>query len=90
MLAKISMETISDVDASPYTTDWKLRTLQTKASPSPATVETDEPREVTISGAVHIRATTDFFLRMYKDIERAALAIKKISDPPQREDFTTS
>ena len=55
-------------------------------------IETNEPREVAISGAVHIRATTDFFLRMYKDIERfdtAALAIKKISDPPKREDFAT-
>lgn len=55
-------------------------------------IATGETREVAISGAVHIRATTDFFLRMYKDIERfdtAALAIKKISDPPTREDFAT-
>jgi hypothetical protein len=55
-------------------------------------IKTEEPREVAISGAVHIRATTDFFLRMYQDIERfdtAALAIKKISDPPRRDDFAT-
>jgi len=72
-------------------TDADLKALDAGKAVTRA-IDTDEPREVAISGAVHIRATTDFFLRMYKDIERfdtAALAIKKISDPPEREDFTT-
>ena len=72
-------------------TDADLKALDAGKAVTRA-IDTKEPREVAISGAVHIRATTDFFLRMYKDIERfdtAALAIKKISDPPQREDFAT-
>jgi hypothetical protein len=70
-------------------TDAELKALDAGKAVTRA-LDTEEPREVAISGAVHIRATTDFFLRMYKDIERfdtAALAIKKISDPPRREDF---
>ncbi|HSF14797.1 MAG TPA: hypothetical protein VLK65_04530 [Vicinamibacteria bacterium] len=47
-------------------------------------------KEVAIVGVVRIRATTDFFLRMFRDIERfdtGASQIKKLSDPPRPEDF---
>ena len=50
----------------------------------------DDSREVAIVGVVRIRATTDFFLRMFRDIESfdtAATNIKKLSDPPRPEDF---
>lgn len=53
-------------------------------------IETGESREVAIAGVVRIRATTSFFLRMFRDIERfdtAAIAVKKISSPPILEDF---
>ena len=33
-------------------------------------IETGESREVAIAGVVRIRATTSFFLRMFRDIER--------------------
>ena len=49
-----------------------------------------DSREVAIVGVARIRATTDFFLRMFRDIERfdtGASQIKKISDPPRPEDF---
>jgi len=53
-------------------------------------LDTSEPREIAISGVVHLRASTSFFLRMFRDIERfdtAAMAIKKLSDPLRPDDF---
>lgn len=49
-----------------------------------------DSREVAIVGVARLRATTGFFLRMFRDIERfdtSASQIKKISDPPRPEDF---
>ena len=46
--------------------------------------------EIAILGATRIRATTEFFLRMYRDIERFETGwgvTKKLSDPPRIEDF---
>jgi hypothetical protein len=46
--------------------------------------------ELAILGTARIRATTDFFLRMYRDIERFETGwgvTKKLSDPPKLEDF---
>jgi hypothetical protein len=48
--------------------------------------------EVAILGTARIRATTEFFLRMYRDIERFETGwgvTKKLSDPPKLEDFET-
>lgn len=53
-------------------------------------LETPEGREIAVSGVVHLRASTSFFLRMFRDIERfdtAALAIKEMGDPPSSSDF---
>ena len=53
-------------------------------------LDTAEPREIAISGVVRLRASTSYFLRMFRDIERfdtAALAIRKLSDPVQPGDF---
>jgi len=55
-------------------------------------LETPERREVAIAGVVHLRASTRFFLRMFRDIENfdtAALASRKASDPMQLSDFST-
>ena len=55
-------------------------------------LDTPEKREVAISGVVHLRASTSFFLRMLKDIERfdtSALAIKKMDLPLGPDDFAT-
>ena len=46
--------------------------------------------EMAILGTARIRATTEFFLRMYRDIERFETGwgiTKKLSDPPRIEDF---
>ncbi len=46
--------------------------------------------ELAILGAVRVRATTEFFLRMYRDIERFETGwgvTKKLSVPPKRADF---
>jgi hypothetical protein len=53
-------------------------------------LETDAKSEVMLVGVSLIEAPTEFFLRMYRDIERfeGGLGdIKKLSDPPLREDF---
>ncbi len=55
-------------------------------------LDTGDAREVAIVGVARIRATTDFYLRMFRDIERfdtAATRAKKISSPPRPEDFAT-
>lgn len=55
-------------------------------------LETPEAREVAISGTVHLRASTSFFLRMFRDIEHfdtAALAITKLTEPLEPIDFAT-
>ena len=54
------------------------------------TVRTPSKEEVTIVGAALFKASTAFFLRMYRDIERFESGLgplKKLSDPPQAEDF---
>ncbi|MGH9389306.1 MAG: hypothetical protein ACRD1Z_06795 [Vicinamibacteria bacterium] len=46
--------------------------------------------EMAILGTARIQATTEFFLRMYRDIERFETGwgvTKKLSDPPRIEDF---
>jgi len=53
-------------------------------------IETNVKNELAILGAARIRATTEFFLRMYRDIERFETGwgvTKKLSDPPKLEDF---
>ena len=53
-------------------------------------VPTSVKNELAILGAARIRATTEFFLRMYRDIERFETGwgvTKKLSDPPKIEDF---
>lgn len=53
-------------------------------------VETPEKREIAIAGAVHIRASTAFFLRMFRAIESfdtAARVSHELSDPPVAADF---
>ncbi|HJS73168.1 MAG TPA: hypothetical protein VJ921_02690 [Vicinamibacteria bacterium] len=55
-----------------------------KALPTPV------KNELAILGAVRVRATTEFFLRMYRDIERFETGwgvTKKVSSPPKLEDF---
>lgn len=55
-----------------------------KTLPSPA------KNEVAILGVARVRANTDFFVRMYEDIERFETGwgvTKEISDPPRIEDF---
>lgn len=52
---------------------------------------TDVENEVAILGVARVRATTEFFLRMYRDIERFETGwgvTKKLSAPPRIEDFT--
>ncbi len=54
------------------------------------TVRTPSKEEVTIVGAALFKASTAFFLRMYRDIERFESGLgplKKLSDPPGAEDF---
>ncbi len=54
------------------------------------TVRTPSKEEVTIVGAALFKASTAFFLRMYRDIERFESGLgplKKLSDPPRAEDF---
>ena len=53
-------------------------------------LDTDIDNEAAILGVVHIRATTEFFLRMYRDIERFETGwgvTKKFNEPPQLSDF---
>jgi hypothetical protein len=55
-------------------------------------LETDEKTEVAVFGIVWVNAPIESFVSWQKDIERfetgdAVLAIKKISDPPELEDF---
>ena len=53
-------------------------------------LDTDIGNEAAILGVVRIRATTEFFLRMYRDIERFETGwgvTKKISDPPVAADW---
>ncbi len=53
-------------------------------------LDVEDSREVAIVGVARIRATTSFFLRMFRNIETfdtAASQIKKLSNPPRREDF---
>ena len=53
---------------------------------------TDAENEIVLVGAVLIEASTEFFFRMYRDIERfegGLGPIKKLSDPPRPEDFST-
>ena len=53
-------------------------------------LDTDIDNEAAILGVVRIRATTEFFLRMYRDIERFETGwsvTKKISDPPVAADW---
>ena len=54
------------------------------------TVRTPAENEVTMVGAALFRASTEFFLKMYEDIERFESPLgllKKVSDPPRAEDF---
>ena len=54
------------------------------------TVRTPSKEEVTIVGVGLFKASTAFFLRMYRDIERFESGLgplKKLSDPPGAEDF---
>ena len=54
------------------------------------TLDTGVANEAAIIASVRIRATTEFFLRMYSDIERFETGwgvTKAISDPPQPSDF---
>ena len=51
---------------------------------------TSVKNELAILGTARIRATTEFFLRMYRDIERFETGwgvTKKLSVPPKLEDF---
>jgi len=51
---------------------------------------TSVDNELAILGTARIRATTEFFLRMYRDIERFETGwgvTKKLSDPPRLEEF---
>ncbi len=51
---------------------------------------TSVKNELAVLGAARIRATTEFFLRMYRDIERFETGwgvTKKLSAPPKLEDF---
>jgi hypothetical protein len=53
-------------------------------------LDTGVKSEAAVIGAARIRATTEFFLRMYRDIERFETGwgvTKKISEPPRIEDF---
>ena len=53
-------------------------------------LDTDIDNEAAILGVVRIRATTEFFLRMYRDIERFETGwgiTKKFSDPPVAADW---
>jgi hypothetical protein len=50
----------------------------------------DVKNELAILGVARVRATSEFFLRMYRDIERFETGwgvTKKLSDPPRIEDF---
>ncbi len=54
------------------------------------TVRTPSKEEITIMGVALFKASTAFFLRMYRDIERFESGLgplKKLSDPPQAGDF---
>jgi hypothetical protein len=51
---------------------------------------TSVKNEAAILGTARVRATTEFFLRMYRDIERFETGwgvTKKLSEPPRIEDF---
>jgi hypothetical protein len=51
---------------------------------------TSVKNEIAVLGAARIRATSEFFLRMYRDIERFETGwgvTKKLSDPPVLSDF---
>jgi hypothetical protein len=51
---------------------------------------TSVKNELAILGTARVRATTEFFLRMYRDVERFETGwgvTKKLSDPPKLEDF---
>ncbi len=53
-------------------------------------IPTKVKNELAILGAARIRATSEFFLRMYRDIERFETGwgvTKKLSNPPKLEDF---
>ncbi len=53
-------------------------------------LKTPVKNELAILGALRVRATTEFFLRMYRDIERFETGwgvTKKLSAPPKLEDF---
>jgi hypothetical protein len=53
-------------------------------------LSTGVKNEAAVVGAARIRATTEFFLRMYRDIERFETGwgvTKKLSEPPRIEDF---
>jgi hypothetical protein len=53
-------------------------------------VPTSVKNELAILGAARIRATSEFFLRMYRDIERFETGwgvTKKLSDPPRLDEF---
>jgi hypothetical protein len=54
------------------------------------TLRTSVDQEITIVGVALFKASTEFFLRMYRDIERFESGLgplKKVSDPPHPEDF---
>ena len=54
------------------------------------TVRTPAENEITMVGVALFQASTEFFLRMYQDIERFESPLgplKKISDPPRAADF---
>ncbi|MGH9462315.1 MAG: hypothetical protein ACRD1X_13930 [Vicinamibacteria bacterium] len=53
-------------------------------------VDTPNDSEVVLIGAALFRTSTEFFLKMYEDIERFESPLgplKKVSDPPRAEDF---
>ena len=55
-------------------------------------VRTSLDSEVALVGAALFRTSTEFFLKMYEDIERFESPLgplKKVSDPPRAEDFGT-
>jgi hypothetical protein len=55
-------------------------------------VRTPNDSEVALIGAALFRTSTEFFLKMYEDIERFESPLgplKKLSDPPREEDFAS-
>ena len=69
--------------------DEELRAID-RGSVIVKTVRTPSKEEVTIVGVGLFKASTAFFLRMYRDIERFESGLgplKKLSDPPVTDDF---